>query len=202
MLSAMTDTTKSTEIPRSPELLSRHRSGLLVVDVQEKLIGSIDEDRRVVWNIGRLLDAARLMGVPIIGTEQYPQGLGATIGELRDRTGACVAKRTFSCGGCAGLLDAWVERSIDQVLVVGIEAHVCVLQTVMDLLHAGFRVYVPVDAVGSRSVQDRETALRRMEAGGATLVSTESVMFEWCETSAVAEFKAISLLVRQLPPAV
>ncbi|MBM4005054.1 MAG: hydrolase [Planctomycetes bacterium] len=197
----MSDNTNASVTPRSPELLSRHRCGLLVVDVQEKLLGSIEGGRRVVWNIGRLLDAARLMGVPIIGTEQYPQGLGPTVEELRDRVGACAVKRTFSCGGCAGLLDAWVERSIDQVLVVGIEAHVCVLQTVMDLMHAGFRVYVPVDAVGSRSVQDRETALRRMEGGGATLVSTESVMFEWCETSAAAEFKAISSLVRQLPPA-
>lgn len=187
-------------IDRSPELLSGHHSGLLVVDVQEKLIPLIANHAHLVWNIERLIDGARVMDVPVLGTEQYPRGLGGTISPLAEKLGPMPSKLTFSCGGCPGLCDDWSAQGRYQVLVVGIEAHVCVLQTVFDLMHAGFRVFVAVDAVGSRGALDMQTALRRMESAGATLITTESALFEWCEAAGTEPFKQISQIVRRQPP--
>ena len=187
-------------LPRSPELMSRDDTALLVVDVQEKLIPHIRDNRRVVWNIRRLLDGARSLGLPAAATEQYPQGLGATVAPLAERLGEIPPKLSFSCGQCGALFQPWVDAGRHKILVSGIEAHVCVLQTVLDLLHDGFRVYVAVDAVGSRQKQDYEIALRRIEMAGAVLTTTESTLFEWCGEAGTPEFKQISLLVREDPP--
>ncbi len=187
-------------LPRSPELMSRRDSALLVVDVQGKLITLVPGHERIIWNIRRLLDAAKLLGVPSFGTEQYPKGLGPTVPILAERLGKIPDKLSFSCGECGAIFTDLDERNIAKVLVVGIEAHVCVQQTVLDLLAAGFRVYVAVDAVGSRYDIDRETAFRRLESAGATLTTTESAMFEWCERSGTPEFKEISRLVQEKAP--
>lgn len=191
---------ESNPVPRSPELMSRDDTALLVVDVQVKLLRAIPNHARLVWNIRRLIDGAKLLGLPVAATEQYPQGLGATAAELAERLGAIPAKLTFSCRGCPGVEDAFQAAGRHKVLVVGVEAHVCVQQTVLDLLHAGFRVYVAVDAVRSRFPLDLETALRRMESAGATLTTTEAALFEWCEIAGTPEFKSISALVREAAP--
>ena len=188
-------------LPRSPELMSASDTALLVVDVQGKLVSLIPGHARLVWNIRRLLDGAKLLGVPAAATEQYPQGLGPTTPELASRLGPIPAKRRFSCGECASIFADWDRRGVFKVLVVGIEAHVCVQQTVLDLLAAGRRVYVAVDAVGSRYDIDYQTALRRMESSGATLTTTEAALFEWCEVSGTPAFKEISRLVREPSPA-
>lgn len=201
----MSETASSTPrvqpLPRSPELMSATDTALLVVDVQGKLVSLISGHERLVWNIRRLLDAAKVLGVPAAATEQYPQGLGPTVPELAERLGPIPAKLRFSSGECAGIFSDWDERGVFKVLVVGIEAHVCVQQTVFDLLAAGRRVYVAVDAVGSRFDVDCQTALRRMESAGATLTTTEAAMFEWCEVAGTPQFKEISRLVREAPPA-
>jgi nicotinamidase-related amidase len=186
-------------LPRSPELMSRTDSALLVVDVQEKLIGLIAQHERIVWNIGRLLDGAKALGVRAVATEQYPRGLGHTTKELADRLGEIPEKLTFSCGGCPEVFEELRDAGIFKILVVGIEAHVCIQQTVLDLLADGFRVYLAVDAVGSRYEIDYETALRRMDSAGATLTTTESALFEWCDAAGTPEFKQISALVRDVP---
>jgi nicotinamidase-related amidase len=186
-------------LPRSPELMSRTDSALLVVDVQEKLIGLIAQHERIVWNIGRLLDGAKSLGVRAVATEQYPRGLGHTTKELADRLGEIPEKLTFSCGGCPEVFEELRDAGIFKILVVGIEAHVCIQQTVLDLLADGFRVYLAVDAVGSRYEIDYETALRRMDSAGATLTTTESALFEWCDAAGTPEFKQISALVRNVP---
>jgi len=180
--------------------MSRGDTALLVVDVQGKLVTLIPDHRRIVWNIRRLLDGAAALGVPAAATEQYPQGLGPTTPELAERLGTIPAKLAFSCGECGGIFHEWQDRGIFRVLVAGIEAHVCVQQTVMDLLSAGWQVYLAVDATGSRYEIDRETALRRMDSAGATLTTTESALFEWCQKSGTPEFKQISQLVRESPP--
>ncbi|MDA7980873.1 MAG: isochorismatase family protein [Pirellulales bacterium] len=186
--------------PRSPELMSRDDSALLVVDVQEKLIGLIPEHQRIVWNIGRLIDAAGILGVPVAGTEQYPQGLGETLPQLREKLPAWGEKRDFSCLQCEDIFTQWRDAQVFNVLVVGIETHVCVLQTALDLLATGFHVHVAIDAVGSRFDTDRQTALRRLESSGATLSTTETAIFEWCATSTAPEFRQISKLVRETMP--
>jgi len=184
-------------LPRSPELMSPADTGLLVVDVQGKLITLVPEHKRIIWNIRRLLDGAKILNVAAAGTEQYPQGLGPTVPELAERLGAMPAKTAFSCGECGGIFRAWAERGVRKVLLCGIEAHVCVQQTALDLLAHGFRVYLAVDAVGSRFDVDYQTALRRLETSGATLTTTEAALFEWCGRAGTPEFKQIRQLVQE-----
>jgi nicotinamidase-related amidase len=180
--------------------MSRDDSALLVVDVQEKLIGLIPDHRRIVWNIRRLIDGAKVLGVPVLATEQYPQGLGPTTPELAERLGEIPDKLTFSCGGCGDLFADLSERGVFKILVVGIECHVCVQQTVLDLLGEAFQIYLAVDAVGSRCDIDYQTALKRMDSSGAYLTTTEAALFEWCDIAGTPEFKQISALVREQPP--
>ena len=184
---------------RSPELMSPADTALLVVDVQEKLMRLVPGAAQIIWNIRRLLDAAELFKLRVLATEQYPQGLGGTVPELVGRLGKIPAKVAFSCAACDATRSA-IEAGVQKVLLVGIEAHVCVQQTAIDLLSAGYRVYVAIDAVGARYPLDYETALRRMESSGATLTTTEAVLFEWCGAAGTPEFKQISALVRELPP--
>ena len=184
-------------IPRSPELMSRDDTALLVVDMQERLLPSIRQGAVVTWNVRRLIDGARILGLEVAATEQYPKGLGPTAAVLAQRLGEIPSKLTFSCGECGGIFRRLAAGGRLKVLVVGVETHVCVQQTVLDLLADGFRVYVAVDAVGSRFEGDYRTALRRMEAAGATLTTTEAALFEWCEVAGTPEFKQISQLVRE-----
>jgi nicotinamidase-related amidase len=180
--------------------MSRFDTALLVVDVQTKLLQVIPDQARVVWNIRRLIDGCRALDMTVLGSEQYPAGLGRTAPELSERVGELPSKLMFSCRECSGLWDTLQDRGLGKVLVVGIEAHVCVQQTVLDLLASGVSVYVAVDATASRFAVDFETALRRMESHGATLTTTEAALFEWCEVAGTAEFKQISALVREPPP--
>jgi nicotinamidase-related amidase len=189
-----------TVLPRSPELMSRSDTGLLVVDVQGKLITLVPGHPRIIWNIGRLIDGAKILNVQVAATEQYPKGLGPTVPELSSRLGQIPAKMSFSCGGCPQIFEQWESQGIFKVLLAGIESHVCVLQTAFDLLAHGLRVYLAVDAVGSRYDIDYQTALRRMDSAGVTLTTTESALFEWCEVAGTPEFKQISKLVQQPPP--
>ncbi len=188
-------------LPRSPELMSADDTVLLVVDVQQKLIGLLPDHERIVWNIRRLLDGAKILGVPTIGTEQYPQGLGPTVNDLSERLdGPLHSKVAFSCCGCDEFAAALIELDRPRVLVVGIEAHVCVQQTVLDLLSNRYRVYVAADAIGSRSLVDCDIAMRRMETSGAIITTTEAALFEWCQAAGTPRFKLISQLVRESPP--
>ena len=146
------------KLPRSPELMSRGDSALLVVDVQGKLVSLIDGYQRIVWNIRRLIDGAGVLGVPVAATEQYPKGLGPTTPELTAAPAPALAtfgpvrsKMAFSCGECGEIFDRFRSGGRSKILVAGIEAHVCVQQTVFDLLADGFRVYLAADAVGSRA---------------------------------------------------
>jgi nicotinamidase-related amidase len=185
---------------RSPELMNRDDTALLVVDVQEKLLPLIPGSAQLVWNIRRLLEGAAALGVRTLATEQYPQGLGPTTAELANRLENIPAKLAFSCGECGELFTGLADQGIWKILVCGIETHVCVSQTVHDLLGEGFRVYVATDAVASRGSIDHEIALRRMDSAGATLTTTEAALFEWCERAGSPEFKKISALVRESPP--
>lgn len=184
-------------IPRSPELMWRSRSRLLIVDVQEKLIPHIPVADALIANCVKLVEGAELLGVPVSATEQYPQGLGATVSELANVLADRPEKLRFSC---AEVLEwgtaAERQDGRDQVVVAGIESHVCVLQTVLDLIALGYSVFVPADAVGSRKKTDWRFALQRMSDCGATIATTESVLFEWAEVAGTPEFKEISRLVR------
>jgi nicotinamidase-related amidase len=190
----------SPPLPRSPDLMNREDSALLVVDAQEKLLEIIPERERIVWNIRRLLDAAKALGVPIAGTEQYPDRLSPTVPDLKQRLGPAPDKLSFSACVCGDIFERWRAESVFRVLVCGIETHVCIMQTALDLVAAGFEPYVAVDAVGARYSIDHDMALRRMETAGVVLTTTEAAMFEWCRTAEAPEFKAISALAKEKPP--
>jgi nicotinamidase-related amidase len=180
--------------------MNREDSALLVVDAQVKLLDIIPGSKRIIWNIRRLLDAAAALDVPFAATEQYPDRLSPTVPELKERIGPAPDKMCFSACVCGDIFERWKNDHRFRVLVCGIEAHVCILQTALDLIGAGFETYVAVDAVGSRYDIDRDTALRRMESAGVVLTTTETAMFEWCRTAEVPEFKKISALAKEKPP--
>lgn len=179
-------------IPR----LTAENSVLVVVDVQDKLLAKMPLAAGLVESIGFLLDVANAIGVPVRATEQYPKGLGPTTSEIARRLPPDLpAKTAFSCCGVTGFLDELWLAGHHSVVLTGMEAHVCVAQTALDLLAAGVRVFLPVDAVGSRHDIDRETALRRVEKAGAVLTTAEGVAFEWVGDAAHPQFKAVSRLV-------
>ena len=156
---------------RSPELMSRTDTGLLVIDVQTKLMDKIAERDRIVANIARLADGAKILAMAVQATEQYPKGIGPTVPELADRLPPRPEKLSFSCCGLPEVAEQFRQRGVHKVLLAGIETHVCVQQTALDLLAQGIRVYVAADAVGSRKPTDRELALRRMEQAGVVLTT-------------------------------
>jgi nicotinamidase-related amidase len=187
-------------LPRSPELMSAADTGLLVVDMQEKLVRAVADGQRIVLSVRRLIEGAEILNLPVIATQQDPQGLGPTVPELARRLGEPPSKLTFSCGGCPGIFQNLESRGLHKLLVCGVEAHVSVQQTVLDLLAGGWRVYVAVDAVGSRFEIDCRTALGRMDSAGATLTTTEAALFEWCRVAGTPEFQQISRLAQQAGP--
>ncbi|MBX3433486.1 MAG: isochorismatase family protein [Pirellulales bacterium] len=196
-MNAPTDSAAS-GLPRSPELAPPVASLLLIVDVQERLLAVQPRACEIVWNARRLLDGATVLGVRIAATEQYPQKLGMTAPQLAERLPSpAVEKLAFSAAACGELWAPLPGAGIDRVVLCGIETHVCVQQTALDLLAAGYRVLVAVDAVGARFDLDHATGLRRMEASGATLTTTESILFEWCERAGTPEFKQISSLAKE-----
>jgi nicotinamidase-related amidase len=157
----------------------------------------VQNSAAVLANVSLLMDAASRFEVPIAATEQYPAGLGSSVAAVNERLPqAAREKRMFSCRECGEVFAEWHKQQRRQVVVAGIETHVCVLQTVLDLLSMGFDCYVVVDATGSRSELDQKIAWQRMEISGAILTTTESALFEWCVDSRHPQFKQISAWVK------
>jgi hypothetical protein len=170
--------------------MSRLDTGLLVIDVQGK--------EGILSRIGMLIEGAKILGFPILATEQYPKGLGAMVPELAEKLPARLEKLSFSCAAVPEVVTFFQSKKIQKVLLAGVETHVCVMQTALDLISQGFQIYVAVDATGSRHEMDREVGLRRMEKSGVTLTTTEAALFEWTEKAGTPEFKQISRLIVKL----
>lgn len=174
-------------------LIDAKRSSLLVIDVQERLLPAIDDWQRVLDAAIWLVRVARRLDVPVLASEQYPKGLGHTHPDLLAElpAGAVAEKMHFSCGpeACLSPLPG-SERP--QVVVCGMETHVCVLQTVLDLRAAGKDVFVVADAVGSRTPENKALALQRMRDHGVSIVSCEMVAFEWLRVAGTPLFREIS----------
>jgi len=185
---------------RSPLLMNRSESALLVVDIQERLLPVQPEGQRVVWNARRLVDGAQALGVRTALTEHVPTKMGPTAPLLAERLPTPHTKAAFSSAACEALIQGWHDGGVRHVVLVGFETHVCIAQTALDLLSAGFEPKVVVDAVGSRFTIDYKTALRRLDASGVMLVTTEAVLCEWCETSADPAFRTISALTKEKAP--
>ncbi len=180
-----------------PTQMSAGDTGLLVIDVQEKLTPLIPGASGLIRNIAFLIDAARVLEMPVQATEQYPKGLGATVGELAKRVSERPNKVAFSCCAIPSVVDNFRRATRPKLLLAGIETHVCVQQTALDLLSLGFRVYVAADAVASRYALDHEQALHRLENAGAIITTSESAVFEWIGAAGTPQFKEISRLVQE-----
>lgn len=180
--------------------LDQSQSLLVVIDVQERLCAAMDPEvlAQLVRNTGILLDSALELSVPVIFTEQYVKGLGATLSELKGRVPAavCHEKLSFSCCGNQDFVRQIKESGRKQIVICGMETHVCVLQTVIDLLGDGFNVHLVKDAVMSRSNDNRQTAIEAMVQAGAVPTSAESVVFQWLKVAGTDSFKRLSKLVK------
>lgn len=180
--------------------LSATTSALLVIDIQERLLPAIEPGaaERLMRSASMLTEAARLFGVPIVATEQYPKGLGCTVATVREALGAVepVAKVEFSAARCAAAFEALQRTGCRSVVLIGMETHVCVLQTALDLLVSGLAVHVVADGVGSRTEVNRQLGLELMRQGGAAITCAETVGFQWAERAGTDAFKALSRLVR------
>jgi nicotinamidase-related amidase len=183
---------------RLTQRLTAKHGALLVVDLQDKLLSAIDGHERLVGKITALIQGARTLHLPVWATEQYPRGLGPTTAAVAELITDRPAKTTFHCCVVPQLLEQLYGQSVRHVTLAGIEAHVCIAQTALELLDLGFRVQVPADAVASRHTIDCEYALRRLAHAGAVVSTTEAVLFEWTETADRSEFKAISELIKTL----
>ncbi len=178
--------------------ISRAKAGLLVVDIQERLFPAITGKEAMLQNAVRLIRGAQLLKIPVFATEQYPKGIGVSVPEIAAllTSPPPIAKTTFSCCGAEGLLSCLKEKNIYDAILCGIEAHVCVCQTALDLLDNGFRVFVVADAIASRTVENHQLALARMRDAGVIVVSTEMLLFELLERAGSDEFKQILELVK------
>lgn len=182
---------------RSQRLLDRQRSALVVIDMQISLVPLVIEYRRTVINASRLIRGAKLLDVPVQATEQYPKGLKGTVDELAELLPKPHEKTDFSIAAVGELVEQLTAAERSQVVLCGIETHICVLQSAMDLLAEGFDVSIVTDAVSARGAEDHAVALQRLRDEGVQLVTTEGVLFEWCRTSQDDAFKGISGIVKE-----
>jgi len=182
-----------------PRTLDRTQSVLMVIDVQQAYRGVTFEHERMLRGVCRLLEAAKLMAIPVLATEQYPKGLGHLLPEVLE---ACptgievIEKRSFSCCGEPRFNTVFSALRRRQVVVCGVETHACVNQTVHDLLAQGCGVHVPRDAVSSRFELDHRVAWAKMLASGAVPTTVEMACLEWVRTAAAPEFKAVQKLIK------
>lgn len=180
--------------------LERNKAVLVVIDVQEKLCLAMDETvlKKLVKNVGILLESAAELNIPVLVTEQYVKGLGATLPELKEKaaSASCYEKMSFSSCGSAEFVAALKSSGKTHVIITGMETHVCVLQTVIELRDAGLNVHVVKDAVMSRNAENWHTAIEAMTLAGAIPTCTESVLFQLLKVAGTDEFKKLSKLVR------
>ena len=182
------------------EPIDAARSVLVLVDFQARLMPAIDRGETVLAEALRVADAARLLGIPVLGTEQNPAGLGPNDERIRQRCASTLAKMHFDA--CAdGLLDALPQLAAPlDVVLAGCEAHVCLLQTALGVLRAGHCAFVVAPACGSRRASDHALAMRRLERAGACLVSPEMVVFEWLRHCRHERFRPVLQLLKDAGP--
>ena len=174
------------------------KTALLIIDVQGKLAQLMHDKKALFDNLGRIVRGVKTLEIPILWAEQNPEGLGPTIPAIAEQLPELdpIAKTSFSCCGSEDFIEAlsWVSRK--QILVVGIEAHVCVYQTVMDLLERGYEVQVVADAVSSRTLENKKIGLKKMTGAGAGITSVETALFEILRVAKGEKFKEILKIVK------
>jgi nicotinamidase-related amidase len=174
--------------------LDRDRTALVVIDVQEAFRPAVLDFEGTAESVARLIEGARIIGVPVIATEQYPKGLGKTVPEVAEALNGAepIEKTCFP----ASRADGFDLHGCDQALLCGIESHVCVNQTAHDLLDRGVEVHVAQDAVSSRTAANRDLGLHKMESSGAILTSVETALLELLGEAGTDEFKQVQALIK------
>jgi nicotinamidase-related amidase len=187
------------KIRKEQLMLNVKDTALIVIDVQGKLAQLMHQKERLFANIKRMIKGAQVLDIPLLWTEQAPDKLGPTtpeIAELLAERVQPISKSSFSCCGHAPFMDAFKALDRRQVLLTGIEAHVCVYQTALDLLDIGYEVQVVTDAVSARIAENKQIGIDRMQAAGAALTSTEMALFELLRIAEGDQFKAITKIVK------
>jgi nicotinamidase-related amidase len=179
-------------------LIDPRDSFLLLVDIQDRLAPAVRDPQRTISNAAILAKSAQRLGIPVYVSEQYPKGLGRTVPELAEYASdhATLEKLHFSCAGDRTLLERLSALRRGQVVITGMETHVCVLQTALGLQNAGMRVFVVQDAVSSRTDENKAAGLERMRSAGCSIVTTEMVVFEWLQKAGTAEFKELMQYIK------
>lgn len=183
--------------PRHETILRREDAALLIVDYQQKLVDVMANAPAVTAEIERLAEAMNILNVPVIATEQYRKGLGPTVDSVavKFEADACTEKMTFSCCGDETFWKNIEDAGRKQIVVVGIETHVCVLQTVLDLIANGYQVHLPACATCSRDDANRDNAIERMRTAGAIITNVESIFFELLVEAGTDDFKSVRKLI-------
>ena len=178
--------------------LERNQTVLVVIDVQSKLLPVIYDYPALVENIKKVIQGAQILGIPVVITEQYPEGLGLTVDEIRETLNDYnpIEKMSFSCCGEENFIEKIKQLSRNKILVCGIEAHVCIYQTCMDLLSEGYEVHLLVDAISSRKKENRDLTVEKLHGGGVQITSVEMALFEILKEASVNEFRKISKIIK------
>lgn len=174
-------------------LLKASDSLLLIVDVQERLAPHVHEQERVIENCDWLIGVAEVVGVPVFATEHCPEGIGHTVPRLRERlaAGAILRKEHFSCVSESSCIDRIEQTGRNQIVLAGMEAHVCVMQSAIELEASGKSVFLVADAVSSRTAENAFLAIERMRRNGVEIVTREMVLFEWAHKGATEQFRQL-----------
>lgn len=183
---------------RFSKLLKPESTALLIIDIQERILPVISNYERVVEYTLKLIKGFKVLELPVYYTEQYPKGLGPTAKAILDELGDIKPfdKMSFSCSGAGDLFEEFRRKNLSQIVVCGVESHVCVQQTVLDLIENGFQVNLAADAVSSRKEIDYQTALQRMRHHSAEVTTTESILFELLNVCGTTQFKEVSKIVK------
>ena len=185
------------KLNNNSKTLKENETLLLIVDVQQKLINNIKGSQLLIFNIKKLIDTCNLLNVNIAITEQNPLKLGMTLESiLNDNEYPKFEKMEFSCSENKNFLNYINKNNFKNIIVCGIESHICILQTSIDLLRKGFNILIPRDAIGSRNVIDNDTAFLRLILSGAVASTTESLICELCKTSNRKEFREVSKILK------
>ncbi|MDQ7053949.1 MAG: hydrolase [candidate division KSB1 bacterium] len=178
--------------------IRKDRSAAVVIDIQERLFPHIFEADRLAGNVVKLIEGLKILDIPLMVTEQYSKGLGPTIPTVREALGEFqpLEKMTFSCCGAPSLMTALRNTGCKTVILFGIEAHACVLQTAVDLLEANFVPVVVEDCISSRRLNDKQVAVARMRHEGSIITTYESLLLELCVEAGTDRFKAISKIIK------
>ena len=181
-----------------PTVLTTDNTVLVIIDIQDRMFRVMYNKERLLQNVLKLIKGVQVLEIPVVLTEQYPAGLGLTLPEITQLLPGIkpIEKLSFSCCGEEGFLKAVKSLNRRQVLMAGIEAHVCVYQTAIDLLNLGYEVHVVVDCISSRALENKEVSLTRMSSAGISLTTTEMALFELLRVAKTEKFKQVSDIVK------